>query len=90
MSEMVDSVFAKAIRAGRGCDIKFPCPFCLWGPDQLTPEWDETGCVWLARAAIEAMRQPTDKMICAALDAHDRGKRGYSDQWNAMIDEALK
>lgn len=65
MSEMVERV-ARALRAGRGCDAgEVPCPFCYWGPDDMTPEWDETGCVWLARAAIQAMREPTEGMLKA-------------------------
>jgi hypothetical protein len=72
MSEMVEKV-ARAIRAGRGCGNEFPCPFCEWGPDELTEQFDETGCIWLARAAIEAMREPTEAMARAyktALKVH--------------------
>lgn len=39
-----------------------------------------------ARAAIGAMREPTDKMVCAALDSKERA---YSGWWRAMIDAAL-
>lgn len=46
---------ARAIRSGRECEGEFPCPFCNWGPDDLTPQWDETGCIWLARAAFAAL-----------------------------------
>lgn len=42
----------------------------------------------VAKRAIEAMREPTDKMIIAAsiIDTKDLEK----DVWQAMIDEALK
>ena len=51
-----------------------------------------------ARAAIEAMREPTDAMKVAALsatfDEERGGDRVYARDvpiiWNAMIDEALK
>lgn len=46
----------------------------------------------LAKAAIKAMREPTHKMICAALDDWEKQKycQSYSDSWKAMIDAALK
>lgn len=45
-----------------------------------------------ARAAIEAMREPTDPMICAVLDLHDSAPRTFrvSEDWRAMIDAALQ
>jgi hypothetical protein len=43
-----------------------------------------------AAAMLKAIRQPSDFMICAALDAFDRGNRGYVPEWQAMIDAALK
>lgn len=30
-------------------------------------------------------RKLTDKMIIAAIEAHERGKRSYSEQWDAML-----
>lgn len=44
-----------------------------------------------ARAAVEAMRNPTDKMICASLDDHDKrsGRQSITECWNSMIDAAL-
>jgi hypothetical protein len=41
----------------------------------------------MARAAIAAMREPTDDMICAAKDEDMAWNVG--DVWRAMIDEAL-
>lgn len=47
-----------------------------------------------ARAIIEDLRaggyvivprEATNKMICAALDAHDKGARSYSEIWSAMV-----
>ena len=81
MSEMVERV-AQALHA-------------YWlqyydGPKQLTP-WDDLGHmhktygVGLARAAIAAMREPTQDMWLAyAPDAT------IERNWRAMIDEALK
>lgn len=45
-----------------------------------------------AVTAIKAMREPTDLMICAVLDLHDSAPRTFrvSEDWRAMIDEALK
>lgn len=45
-----------------------------------------------AKAAIEAMREPTDPMICAVLDLHDSAPRTFrvSEDWRAMIDAALQ
>lgn len=46
----------------------------------------------MAYRAIEAIRTPTNRMICAALEAPDRnpGTFSYSAHWKAMIYEALK
>ncbi len=45
----------------------------------------------IARAALEAMREPTHRMICAVLDLHDSAPRTFrvSEDWRAMIDAAL-
>lgn len=46
-----------------------------------------------ARAAIEAMREPTPKMVEAHYMAHARAETVMADAqsvWNAMIDAALK
>lgn len=75
MSEMVERV-AKAIARVRDDDYH---------------PWEEFKELYReeARAAIDAMREPTHKMICAALDANDKGGRAFSDWYRAMIDEAL-
>lgn len=48
--------------------------------------------VALAKVAIEAMREPTDNIICAVLDAHDRATSTprVIDDWRVAIDAALK
>ena len=56
MIDMMERV-ALVLRSGRGCEHEYPCTFCEWGPDELTPAFDETGCNWLARAAIAAMQE---------------------------------
>lgn len=68
---------ARALRVGRGCQAgEVTCHFCYWGPDELTPEWDETGCMWLARAcllaALERLREPSEEMAVAGLFANTR------------------
>lgn len=55
-------------------------------------------CVPLARAAIEAMREPTDKMATVGFNIEtDRYARYYPQEdkcadecWRAMIDEVLR
>ena len=42
----------------------------------------------MARAAIEAMRVPTQKMLCAAWMVDHEAYPG--EEWGAMIDAALK
>lgn len=89
MSEMIEMV-AQAMWASRrahannsGIELEF------WG-DGTIPK--ANGIMDEARAAIEAMREPTNRMICAVLDLHDSAPRTFrvSDDWRAMIDEALK
>ena len=47
---------ADALRLGRGCNfMEINCPFCNWGPDELTKEFDETGCIWLAEVALASI-----------------------------------
>lgn len=62
------------------------------------PKWEDCNLIFLsyARAAIEAMRKPTDEMIRAgSLHQESLGKTGISisDTWSvyeATIDAALK
>lgn len=80
MSEMVERA-AKAIyekRNGTGCK-----------PWSIQPKSHKEPYLTDAKAVIETLREPTLKMIGAVLDAHDRGQRGYTAEWNTMIDAAL-
>lgn len=85
MSEMVERV-ARAIAALRSCSLE-------WGPKQpicascsnARGYSDDVGCMTLARAAIEAMREPTEAMWAAHREAD---KLGIS-HWHTMIDAAL-
>jgi hypothetical protein len=95
MNEIIERV-AQAIRTGRNCGtatepLTVPCPFCSWGPDDLTPSFEETGCVWLARAAIAAMREPSKAMLSTGWQhtAHPCWEADVADTWRAMIDAAL-
>lgn len=78
MSEMVERV-AKAIWDS-------PLFFGLI-TDEKRRDGSWHDCTALARAAIEAMREPTDEMVLAseAIDAVYP-----SEHWRAMIDAALK
>lgn len=88
---------ARAIKAGRGCDADdIHCEFCLWGPDERTKEWDETGCIWLARAAIESLRNPTPDMciaggiaIAESMKTAETHVDNAHECWNAMLDAIL-
>jgi hypothetical protein len=79
---MVERV-AKSICCEDGCE--FPSPSCL-ACERGSP-WQDT-----AIAVLKAMRVPTQAMICAVLDAHDRAPRTTRaiEDWQTMIDEALK
>lgn len=83
-SEMVERV-AGALHAAHA-EVGWPADEC------------ET-CDKLARAAIEAMREPTEAMVCAAecltsefRTEHDRIEvpPGPEEAWQAMIDAALQ
>lgn len=87
MSEMVERLAKTLLRAhyerGRG----------------IPPEWDSLDRyqreMWeqSAKAAIQSMREPTETMINAAMDADGTNMPlaiGYDVAWRAMIDEALK
>lgn len=100
MTDMIERV-ARVICCGR----QNP-PFCGYGTD----DYSETSCAskdeyctGTARAAIEAMRDPTDAMDDAGLDSpeadycdrcmqagHIRNSGHPTVIWQAMITEALK
>lgn len=80
MSEMVERM-ARAMAT-----VLFEDADVYWGLDPIPVAvekfWQDYDPA--ARAAIKAMREPTEGMISAALDDDCR------DIWTAMIDEALK
>lgn len=78
---MVEKV-ARAIYAAYGFHLS-------WGEASFT--WRDQ-CLKQGRAAIEAMREPTDEMSCAGLDFDDDDGKTLivSTVWQAMIDAALK
>jgi hypothetical protein len=95
MSEMVERV-ARAIASGNGDDYDaIPASKAEWvekrgefgGRFRDFNQPRRNDYVDMARAAIAAMREPTSKMICAALDSTDRA---YSGWWREMIDAALR
>jgi hypothetical protein len=53
---------------------------------------DEDGHLALARIALREIRVPTNKMVCAVLDAHDKASRATRviEDWQTMIDAALE
>ena len=51
----------------------------------ITPDYYQR----MARAAIEAMREPTEAMLDAGVNFRERNAR-TEQIWQAMIDEALK
>lgn len=71
MSEMIERV-AKAMAEAAG--------FCWENCTQS--QWKRD-----AKAGIEAMRQPTDAMLNAAM--WQKGQQSYADVWQTMIDAAL-
>lgn len=83
-SEMVERV-AKAIDpdAFEGCShgSKGPCLMCAEDVDLA---------LYRARAAIEAMREPTEAMGGAGREIDNYVLRTVESVWQAMIDEALK
>jgi hypothetical protein len=85
MSEMVERV-AKALSIVDGNH-----PDACSNDEEEIPAWKLY--VKDARAAIEAMREPTEAMLneaVGALDSHNVGSHEANIVWQAMIDEALK
>lgn len=88
MSEMIERV-ARAMREF----IETPLPNNTIPPTMIDLTVVSAGsleCVWemLAKAAIAAMREPTEEMVYEA-----QAQRGHQDAescWSAMIDAALK
>jgi hypothetical protein len=81
---MIERV-AMVLRPGNGCIRNYPCEFCDDGPGDI--DRDGAGCRHQARAAIEAMREPTEAMVgIHSLPYCPAEMREY---WHAMIDAAL-
>jgi hypothetical protein len=80
MSDMVERVARAIAAAGTIVDWDEMSVACQ---EQFTKE---------ARAAIEAMREPTEAMVDAAWASWEdvEGSKGFVGAWQAMIDEALK
>lgn len=75
---MIEKV-ARAIHASLGYEANWPTPEC-------------TQCMDATRAAIEAMREPSEKMQHAGLVALDESGEcdcSQHDVWEAMINAAL-
>mgnify|MGYP000620788965 CR=1 FL=1 len=63
--------------------------------DPACDDWDTRESLKKARAAIEAMREPTTRMVQAhaqecAGDADEAGPKRIAAAWRAMIDAALE
>lgn len=89
MSEMVERV-ARAVAHLRMCELQgniVPCASC----SNARGHNDDVGCMTLARAVIEAMREPTEAMRIAALTTGlpEVGDPPlYEMVWRAMLDGA--
>jgi hypothetical protein len=93
MTEMVERV-AKGLEAA--CGEQMGCNSdrcCCWGADQVMQCMMGVSLGALARAAIEAMREPTEGMIKAGAPHHWEGPNDIyadaEDAWRAMIAAAL-
>jgi hypothetical protein len=89
MNEMVERV-ARAICVADGVDPDMLCS----GLGNIIPE-GETWTAWRvrekqARAAIAAMREPTEAMTSAVLKKLNSDPRWVAMDYRTMIDEALK
>lgn len=86
MVEMIERVARALVR--RACPPGGEAQF----PYVSADEWERKN--WrdhtdAARAAIEAMREPSDGMIDAGIEAREGGGSQYYDVYQAMIDAAL-
>jgi hypothetical protein len=52
---------------------------------RLREDARESITAYLGEHSVVVPRRITEPMIIAAIEAHERGKRGYTDQWEAMI-----
>ncbi len=86
MSEMVERVARALIESGGSTPWEE-----MDNPNSDAPTWYRDHYFRMARAAIEAMREPPKEMINAALTSGigDDEADGHALAWRAMIDEAL-
>jgi hypothetical protein len=77
MSEMVDRV-AEALKTA----------YRAGGRHSPNPQLDDDIDAYIARAAIAAMREPTQAMVDAPGNPYNRHE--FENNWKAMIDEALR
>jgi hypothetical protein len=84
MSEMIE----RLARALHGCVTQQGTDRLPW--EQLSRPLKEE-CLFLARAAVEAMREPINQMIEAADGEYrDDDRRALVGEWQTMIDVALR
>lgn len=75
-------------RALHACVVQQDADQLPW--EQLSRQLKEE-CLFLARAAIEAMREPTNAMVEAADGEYrDDDRRALVGEWQTMIDVALR
>lgn len=90
---MVESMVERVARAI--CDGRWDAEHFNETANGEEPEEQREYWRGIARAAIEAMREPTDAMVEAGFDAGDDTVQGYSenadpqDTWQSMIDAAI-
>lgn len=49
---------ARRLRVLRGCSAdRFPCAFCHWPEDKITPECDETGCIYIVEELLKLIKE---------------------------------
>lgn len=87
MNEMIERV-CRAMCVESGIDPDAPCTL---SPSRGMIENGETNwsaCIFMARAVIKVMREPTVKMIEAV--PYDMYDPDFAENWRSMIDAALK
>ena len=85
MSDMVIRVAKALWEQRRKYSAEKDIPLEEWGNGRL-PSFN--GVFEEARAAIEAMREPTGDMLQAAME--HKGQQSYSDVWSDMVRAILK
>lgn len=88
MIDRVQDAIVQALRAyGRGEVMSIGDHDRLRGFHELNGDFDIRSA---ARAAIKAMREPTDEMVRAGADGSGEGSEACAEgAWSAMLDAAL-